>query len=92
MRLHFAWLFRWSASILCGVLAVMLGCSPSPEKAGSSAAGPAAKPTTSTENPGEPAKPAETPAVATDGDEDPIPTTPIPRPSMRCPIPCPALD
>ena len=40
MRLDFSWLFRCSASILAGVLAVMVGCSAPPDKnAGSSGAG-----------------------------------------------------
>ena len=40
MRLNFSWSFRWSASILTGLLAIAAGCSPPSDNNVSSGTGP----------------------------------------------------
>ena len=78
MRLDFSRSFSWSASILGGLLAVMLGCSSPPDKTtGSSASGPDTTSGTSpVQNPVEPATPS---SDSSDPGDMPIPTPPVAR-------------
>jgi hypothetical protein len=89
MRLDFTWSFRWSASILAGVLAITAGCSSPPDnKAGSSGSGsastsgaPSEKPATSKEQPPEPAKPSTTPPATANSNDLPMPAPDV-HPSL----------
>ena len=97
MRLDFSWSFRYSATIFAGVLAVTMGCSPSPDKnsspdkkAGASSASLIATPAATTGKSADSAKSSETPPAASPDSSDMlIPTPPV---AQRVPLTLDAVE